>query len=170
VCPQDPQIRIHTTTKGLTTMTHSRWAALTLAAITLAASGCGKSSKPLTRAELVAKADTICRRVNNQLKSSNNTISSQRDIARIAPRLASFEQTALAELSKLVPPMPLANDWKTIIAGAQTLADNTAKLGEYAKENNIKAAKGLISTSQKVQQEMLATAKRDGFKDCSETA
>lgn len=151
-------------------MTHSRWVALGLAAVTLAASGCGKSSKPLTRAELVAKADTICRRVNNQLKSSDNSINSKQDLARVVPRLASFEQKALADLSKLVPPASLANDWKTIVTGAQTLADNTAKLGEYAKENNIKAAKGLVTDSQKVQQAMLATAKRDGFKDCSEAA
>jgi hypothetical protein len=150
-------------------MTHSRLAALVLAAITLTASGCGKSSKPLTRMQLIAKADSICKRVNDQLKSSNNTIKSKNDIARIVPRIAAFEQTALAELSKLVPPAAMANDWKTIIAGAQTLADNTAKLGEYAKANNIKAAKGLIAKSENVQHQMLATAKRDGFKDCSET-
>jgi hypothetical protein len=152
-------------------MIDSRWAALALAVTTLTtASGCGKSSKPLTRAELIAKADDICRRVNGKLKSSNNTINNHADIARIIPRLASFEQTALAELSKLVPPASMADDWKMIIAGAQTLADNTAKLGEYAKANKLKAARGLITSSQKVQHQTLAIAKRDGFKECSETA
>lgn len=151
-------------------MTFTRSTALTLIAIGLVAGGCGKSSKPLTRAELIAKADTICKRVNDKLKSSNNSIKSQQDIVRIVPKLASFEQTALAELSKLEPPASLANDWKTIIAGAQTLADNTAKLGEYAKANNLKAARHLIQASEKVQQQTLATAKRDGFKQCSQTS
>lgn len=142
---------------------------MALIAIALMA-GCGKSSKPLTRAELIAKADTICRRVNAHLASSNNTIKTQQDVARLAPRLAAFEQTALVELSRLVPPASLADDWKTIVAGAQTLADNTAKLGEYAKSNQLKAAKSLIVSSQKIQSQMLAIAKRDGFRDCSHTA
>lgn len=148
----------------------TRTATLALLAIGLVLGGCGKSSKPLTRAELIAKADTICKRVNDKLKSSNNTIKGRQDIARIVPKLASTEQAALAELSKLVPPAALANDWKTIIAGAQTLADNTAKLGEYAKANNLKAARGLITSSEKVQQQVLATARRDGFKYCSQSA
>ncbi len=151
-------------------MTHSRLLALSLIAVSLIAGGCGKSSKPLTRAELIAKADAICKRANDKLKSSNTTIKTQQDIAKLAPKLASFEQGALAELSKLEPPAALANDWKMIIAGAQTLADNTAKLGEYARRNDIKAARGLIQTSEKVQQQTLAIAKRDGFKECSQTA
>jgi hypothetical protein len=143
-------------------------AAVVLAATTLAASGCGSSPKPLTRAELTAKANAICKTVTVRLAKSS--IKTQRDIARVAPELASFEQTALAELSKLVPPAELANDWKQFVAGAQTLAENTLKLGEYAKANNLKGAKGLITSSQAVQQQMTATAKRDGLKDCEQVA
>lgn len=151
-------------------MAHARFIApaLIATALTLGAYGCG--SKPLTRAQLIAKADAICRRVNARLSSANNTIKTQQDIARVAPKLSAFEQAALAEMSKLVPPAALAEDWKVIVTGAQTLADNTAKLGEYAGSNNLKAARTLIATSQKVQQRMLATAKRDGFKDCSQAA
>jgi hypothetical protein len=144
-------------------------AAVALAATTLAVSGCGGSSpKPLTRAELTAKANAICKTVTAKLASK--TIKTQQDIARIAPELASFEQAALAELSKLVPPAELANDWKQFVAGAQTLAENTSKLGEYAKANNLKAAKGLITSSQAVQQQMVATAKRDGLTACEQVA
>jgi hypothetical protein len=145
-----------------------RMGALALSAIALTAPGCGKSSKPLTRAQLISQADAICKRVNTKLKTSN--INSKQDIVRLVPKLAAYEQQALAELGKLVPPASLANDWKTIVAGAQTLADNTAKLGEYAKANNLKAARGLISSSEKVQQQVQATAKRDGFKECSQNA
>lgn len=145
----------------------TRLAAVALAAATLAASGCG-SSKPLTRAELTAKADTICKTVTAKLASK--TIKSQQDIARIAPELADFEQTALTDLGKLVPPAELESDWKQFVAGAQTLAENTAKLGEYAKSNNLKAAKGLILSSEAVQKQMVATAKRDGLKDCEQVA
>jgi hypothetical protein len=139
-----------------------------LAVIALAASGCGSSPKPLTRAELTAKADTICEGVTTKLKSK--TIKSQRDIARVAPELASFEQAALDDLSKLVPPAALADDWKQFVAGAQTLAENTAKLGEYAKANNLKAAGHLITASEAVQQRMVVIAKRDGLKACEQVA
>lgn len=150
-------------------MTRMRMAAMLLAAtIAVAGAGCGESAKPLTRAQLIAKADTVCRRINKKLSST--TIKSQQDIARIAPKLAEYEQEALADLSKLVPPASMANDWKEIVAGAQTLADNIAKLGEYAKANNLKGARSLIQSSTKIQQQIQATAKRDGFKDCSQTA
>ncbi|HTA14711.1 MAG TPA: hypothetical protein VK781_07630 [Solirubrobacteraceae bacterium] len=144
-------------------------AVATLAATALAVTGCGSSSKPLTRAELTAKANAICKTVTAKLASSKG-IKTQQDIARVAPELASFEQTALDGLGKLVPPAELANDWKQFVAGAQTLAENTAKLGEYAKANNLKAAKSLITSSEQVQQQMVATARRDGIADCEKVA
>jgi hypothetical protein len=137
---------------------------------TFAASGCGSSPKPLTRAELTVKANAICRTVTARLAKS--TIKTRQDVARVAPELAAFEQTALGQLSKLVPPAGLANDWKQIVTDAQTLAENTARLGEYAKANNLKGstAKSLITSSQATQQQMTATAKRDGLKDCAQGA
>src|ERR1700722_8969694 len=95
----------------------TRLASVALATSTLAIMGCGSSEKPLTRAELTAKANAICKTVTAKL--ATKTIKSQQDIARIAPELAGFEQTALGELSKLVPPAGLANDWKQFVAGAR---------------------------------------------------
>ena len=149
-------------------MGNTRLGAVTLVAMTLAVSGCGGSSKPLTRAELTARADAICKTVTAQLKSK--TIKTQQDIARVVPELASFEQNALTGLAKLVPPAELENDWKQFVAGAQTLAENTAKLGEYAKANNLKAGRSLITSSQTVQQQMVAIAKRDGLTACEQVA
>jgi hypothetical protein len=146
----------------------TRLTALALTATALTATGCGGSSKPLTRAELTKKADAICRRVDTKLASTKKGTSTVQGIARLAPRLASFEQMALAELSKLTPPSVLANDWKMIIAGAQTLAENTAKLGEYAKANDIKGAQGLITSSEQTQHQLIATAKRDGLTECEQ--
>jgi uncharacterized protein with von Willebrand factor type A (vWA) domain len=141
-------------------------AVLALATTTLAASGCGSSAKPLTRAELTAKADAICKTVTTRL--AKNTIRTQQDIARVAGELAAFEQVALTNLSKLVPPATLADDWKQFVAGAQTLAENTSKIGEYAKANNLKASKSLITSSQATQRQMTAVAKRDGLKSCEQ--
>jgi hypothetical protein len=148
-------------------MGRTRVAALALGTLTLAICGCG-GSKPLTRAELTEKANVICKHAAAELAAANKKASNEQDIARLAPKLAAYEQASLAELSKLTPPSELDNDWKMIIAGGQTLAENTEKLGEYAKANDIKGATSLIATSEKTQQKMIATAKKDGFTECEQ--
>lgn len=148
-----------------------RIAALVLMVGTLAISGCGKSSKSLTQAELVQKANSICKRVSTEIASVNaHPANNAKDIARIASKLTAFEQSALVELGKLVPPDQLASDWKQFIAGAETLADNTAKLGEYAKTNKMQAAQGLIKSSTTVQERMKSIAGNDGFTECEQVS
>src|ERR1700722_5724199 len=110
----------------------TRLASVALATSTLAIMGCGSSEKPLTRAELTAKANAICKTVTAKL--ATKTIKSQQDIARIAPDLAGFEETALGELSKLVPPAGLANDWKQFVAGAGRLSAKTQKTHTNTKQ------------------------------------
>jgi hypothetical protein len=61
----------------------------------------------------------------------------------------------------------MANDWKQILDAAQRIADDTAKLGQYAKENNVKAEIPLYTADRPRQQQALATATRDGFKECA---
>ncbi|HTA97592.1 MAG TPA: hypothetical protein VK730_08110 [Solirubrobacteraceae bacterium] len=145
-----------------------RLAAAALAATTVAVAGCGGSAKPLTHAELVSKANTICKTVT--AKFATKRANSVHDIARVAPELASFEQQALSELSKLVPPADLESDWKQFVAGAELLAENTSRLGEYAKANNLKAASGLIASTARTQHQMQAIAKRDGLTECNQVA
>jgi hypothetical protein len=149
-------------------MGHRGKVGIALTTIALAASGCGSSSKPLTRAELTAKANTICKAVT--AKMSSKSASTEQQISRVASELASFEQTELADLSKLVPPAELETDWKKFVAGAQTLAENTAKLGEYAKAKNLKAGKALILSSENTQKQMVVIAKRDGLTACEQVA
>jgi hypothetical protein len=139
-----------------------------LAATTVAIAGCGSSEKPLTHAELVSKADAICKTVT--AKFATKSANSVQEIARIAPELAGFEQKALSELSKLVPPAALESDWKQFVAGAETLAENTSKIGEYAKTNNLKATGPLIVSSEKTQQQMRTIAKRNGLTECEQVA
>ena len=143
-------------------------AVLTLALAALVGSGCGSSEKPLTRAELTAKANAICKTV--AAKISSKSINSEQQISHVASELAGFEQTALANLSKLVPPAELEADWKKFVSGAQTLAEDTAKLGEYAKAKNLKAAKALILASESTQKQMTEIAKRDGLGACEKVA
>lgn len=138
-----------------------------LATGAFAGAGCGKSQKPLTRAQLLVKADAICRHIEKKLSSFS--AKNEKEFIRLLPRLAGYEQQGLAELSKLVPPAQMADDWKTIVAGASTLADSTAKLAEAARAKDLKTAHAITSEIGKVQQRTIAVAKRNGFKECSQT-
>jgi hypothetical protein len=132
--------------------------------------GCGESAKPLTRAQLLTKADATCRRINNKL-SAGNSAKTPQQISHAASELVSYEQKGLAELSKLIPPASMASDWKAIIAGAQTLADDTVKIVERVKvEKDLKGAHALLAETSRVQERTVAIAKRDGFTDCSQLA
>jgi hypothetical protein len=139
-----------------------------LATATVAIAGCGGSQKPLTHAELVSKANAICKTVTRRFATKSSK--SVRDIARTAPELAAFEQKALSELGKLVPPADLESDWKQFIAGAEVLAEDTSTIGEYAKANNLKAAGRLIDSSEATQRHMQTVAKRDGLTECEQVA
>lgn len=164
-------------------MGYRRTVIIALAATALAASGCGSSSsssnggsnnnsgntgasKPLTRAELVAKADAICKSINARLNATG--ASSNKGGAQVFLRLAAFEQTALAELEKFNPPAVLAGDWRQIVASGRTLAADTAKYSEYTKLKNPTAAQSVVVSGDKIRQQASTMARSDGFNDCAQ--
>lgn len=137
-----------------------------LAAVLLA--GCGSSPKPLTRAQLTSKADAICRKVTAKLEAASrgSSANTPQQLGRLVAKISGFEQAALGELGALVPPLALEADWKKFVAGAQTLAEDTAKLGEYTAAKNKAGVRTLISSAGTTQNQMVTIAKRNGFKDC----
>lgn len=156
-------------------MSPPRFVALVLVATTLAASGCGGSSGSsgsLTRSELIARGDLICRRINTRL--TGTTIGRQGSFAQLMPSLAAYEHAAVAEMRKLTPPASMADGWRQIVKGAQTLADATAKVGSYARGNpNISQAspplRAAFTAAGEGTQHMVAAARREGFQDCART-
>jgi hypothetical protein len=162
-------------------MSRTRIFTLALISVLLVVSGCGGSkqsssqvattiqeaSRPgaLTRAELVTKANSICRRLSARLASTK--VTSQEEFARVAPKLSDYEHLAYAELERLVPPASLAHDWQQIVAAGQTLAADTARLGAYAKVNDKISTKKVFLEIQTSHQLLVAFARADGFKDCA---
>jgi hypothetical protein len=144
--------------------------AVTLCAAAFATSGCGSSSKStsLTKSELIAKADAICAHVHHEYHAHGYTTAAS--IARQAPLVAAAEQAGVNEMHKLTPPASMAADWNKVIAGAQTVASDTATLAKYAKEGNRKAMTSLFATGLGSQQQALAVAARDGFGDCAKAS
>jgi len=140
-----------------------------LAAVAPAA-GCGSSPKPLTRAQLTSRADAICRAVKAKIEAANKggSANTPQQLERLTAKISRFEQAALVELAKLVPPQALEADWKRFVAGAQTLAEDTVNLGEYAAAKNQAAARRLIGAAEATQKQMAAIAKRNSLKDCEQ--
>jgi ribosomal protein L2 len=124
------------------------------------------SSRHLTRAELILKADAICKRINARLSSTE--VDNPQDIARMLPPLAAFERGALAELAKLDPPSKTVNDWRQMLAAGQTIAAGMARYGEYGKTQNLRNVGVLLTAIHLVQEKGGAIAKRNGFKDCAQ--
>lgn len=137
----------------------------------VAITGCGGSSSPktppLTRSELIARGDVICKRLQTNLSSTS--IKDEEELIRFLPRVVAYQRQAFDELSHLTPPGDMAGDWKTILAGAKTLADISSKIAEAAKAKDTATYRALFAESSKVQQHVVTVAGRDGFKWCSVT-
>ena len=123
------------------------------------------TGKPLSRAVWIAKADAICGRAN--VKLSSTTAKTTQDFARLLPQAAGYERIEATELAKLVPPHGREGDWQQIVSALQKFSELSLKAGEYAQVNNWKAATPVAVAGNKAQLEMVAIAKRDGFKVCS---
>jgi hypothetical protein len=178
-------------------MSRIRLVALVLVASALASSGCGSTTKssnqtaqsapptsststtssssttqpstrPLTREQLIAKADAICFAIN--AKRNAITITRIEDFGRVIPPFAAYDEAAVAELRKLTPPASMAEGWKQIVTSAKEFADAVTKFGEYTrihKTNN--GTHSLNLTVIRATREMNTVAKREGFKDCAKT-
>lgn len=148
-------------------MTRTVLGALALAAAVLAAGGCG-GSKGLSRAELIAKADPICQRANHALDSSKI---SSKNLASVAPGLATVEQQVSAELAKLTPPSSMVADWHVIVDGFRRTAVGLNEVGRVAKAGlSAKPTTALLEGEKEVskgQQARATTAGRDGFLECA---
>lgn len=115
-------------------MTRQGLAALALAAIVLTtAAGCG-GSKGLSRSELIAKANPLCRRANEALDSSKLNPS---NIAQVAPAVAVTVQQVSAELAKLTPPESMASDWKVMVDSVRRAGVGLGKLAQAAKTSSL---------------------------------
>lgn len=173
-------------------MLHSQLAALALAATTLAASGCGGSSKtgptgasagataasttttttkttsgkPISHADaiLIAKAGAICKRITAQSASLN--FRTRQAIARSLPEFSSYQRAALAELRKLVPSASLAHEWQQFEAAAHTLASDMTRVSEYAKAYHFASVRPLAGRIAKDKVNMTTLAKRNAITGC----
>lgn len=176
-------------------MASSKWnlLAITLTVVALASYGCGNSkakasisnkttsaiaststtSTPsvptgpgLSRAQLVAKADPICRRLNDTLNAEKDAPKSKQDIVRVATRRAKLEEQTVAKLSRIVPVSSIAPQWEQIVATRQALVRELTSLARYAAVSNLPEQNVAIRTATELTRQMNQEALHMGFKDC----
>src|ERR1700735_2091904 len=124
------------------------------------------SGKPLTHAQLIAAAETICQ--SEHTKLSAISLRSESDYTRLAPQVAVYDSTELKELSKLVPPASMNKIWVQIINTDQLFSEYINQIANYAQAKNYNSAAPLVRTVEKVREGLFALTKRIGLKSCSE--
>jgi hypothetical protein len=168
--------------------------AVAIAALGLAVTGCGESSKtgssstastgstpasaasqtstgapasatPLTQAELIAKGDAICAAANKKVDTV--TVEAKGQILKAFPRAAVYERAEASELTKLTPPESMAHDWEQIVGGFNRYVVYANAAVHDSETKNVKALTALFVPAEKVHEQINAIAKRDGFKYCS---
>jgi hypothetical protein len=169
--------------------------ALALAGAALAAAGCGGSSTksasgtaggqqpvatqalststvasapkgpPLTRAELVAKAEPICARAFAGV-FEEFSVTQRSSIPTAAAKGARYARHARDELAALNPPPSMAHDWHVIVASYQRLARAMALTGESVKRGG-KPSPAVIAEFMDSQRERSAVANKQRFKECA---
>jgi ABC-type Fe3+-hydroxamate transport system substrate-binding protein len=129
---------------------------------------------PLTRAQLLAKGDAICARINVQVDKVTTQASSSPNVSRQEfyegiPKVARDYATEANELSKLVPPASLAHNWETILSDLHRYVQYEDLAAHEAEVKDAKAIVALIAPAEAIHAKLDAIAKRDGFRYCSVT-
>jgi hypothetical protein len=132
--------------------------------LALTVAGCG-SARPLTRAQLIKRANAICDRVHAKMKAIGPADTPAR-VAFVARKLAGFQQQELEQMRRLRPPSSLASDWKKIVEGAQEL---TVNVGTLSTDVQLKKTKQMFEELKQVgedQKRIAVIVKRDGLTNC----
>jgi hypothetical protein len=133
---------------------------------TIALTGCG-STKPLTRAQLVSKANSLCSHVQAKMKAAGVAKTTQ-EYAKIAKKLAGFEQQQLESMRKLKPPPSMASDWKQMIEGAEEITEDAGTLSTDIQLKKDKAAGAVLQQIGAEEKKLAPIVQRDGFHSCSQ--
>jgi hypothetical protein len=119
-------------------------AALIALALAVLLPGCGGASgKPLTKEEYASKADAVCGKYNEQIKSFANP-KNLSDLAKVADKTLPILDQAIADLTKLQPPASekaLADQWLTQVRG---LKSDLQEIRDKAKTGDLQAVQAVV--------------------------
>jgi hypothetical protein len=138
-----------------------RWHAA-VAVLLLLVTGCGGG---LSKSELVAKGDAICKRINTRMAKEPDPKTTQ-DLQRLANRTVELSDPAIADMGKLEPPSHLESDFKKFVASLKRQRDLTKQIGAAAGKDDTAKIQEIGAEAQKAQDEYRRLTGKIGFKEC----
>ena len=133
-----------------------------VALLPLLVAGCGGG---LSKEELVAKGDAICKRVNTRMAKEPDPKSAA-DLERLAKRTVEISDPAIKDMEKLEPPSELESDFENFLASLKRQRNLTKKIGEAAAEGDTAQIQQIGADAQSAQQEYRRLTGKIGFKQC----
>lgn len=119
----------------------------------------------LTKQDLIAAADPICRRI--KARRTGVVPGSPRDAHRL-PGLVGDEWRAIDELSRLSPPPSMAYDWRQMLNDTRTMAEFTAAVASYSQAGYQGEVSTLLAMITEGERKLHRLARRDGFGGCAQ--
>jgi hypothetical protein len=154
----------------------SKFALLAILALAFAVAGCGDSkhdsgentpaaSPPLTKSELIAQADAICKSSEAKINAieSPDTIEALSDA--LDKQMAIIEP-AVAKLGALTPPEELSADYKAWIAAMNDRKELLEKMQKAAASGATDAVTKVVNEGEAGNKELETLSKKIGFKEC----
>ena len=135
-------------------------AAVALIVLPLAACGGG-----LSKQELVAKGDAICKRVNTQI-AKEPAPTDAAGLKRLADKTVALSDPAIKEMEALEPPDELKQDFAKFVASLKRQRDLTKQIGEAAAKGDTAKIQQIGTAAQKAQSDYRKVSDKIGFKQC----
>jgi hypothetical protein len=129
--------------------------------------GCGGGSgTPLTKEEYASKADAICGKYNQQIKSFANP-KSLSDLAKVADKTLPILDHAIGDLSKLEPPASekaLSDQW---LAQVRSLKADLQEIRDKAKAGDTQGMQAVVPRASDHNSKSNALAGQLGMSVCN---
>ena len=138
----------------------ARAAVAVLIILPLAACGGG-----LSKGELVAEGDKICKKVNDQVAKEPEPVNAK-DLQALAEKTVEISDPAIEDMEELEPPDDLEKDFDAFVASLKKQRDLTEQIGKAAGAGDTAKIQELGTEAQKAQEEYRRLSNKIGFKEC----
>jgi hypothetical protein len=135
-------------------------AAVAVLIVPLAACGGG-----LSKSELVAKGDAICKRVNAAVAKQPEPKTAA-DLQKLAEKTVKLSDPAIKDMEALQPPDELKADFDKFVASLKQQRDLTRQIGDAAGNGDTAKIQQLATNAQKAQADYRNLSTKIGFKQC----
>jgi len=147
-----------------------RLALLLVTLVTLGLTACGSSgsSGKLSKADLIAKGDKICRQARNK-GAKLPKVHSYAGFKQLGPAAAKIIDDTLSKQKGLIPPASVKSDYDAYLDNVAKQSELAHKLGDAAKIGNrqgITKVKKLLTEASRNVAKGRSLARKVGFKLC----